>query len=195
MAGRTQGLTRSIARSSPWRRTMARSPPRCATKSRTRPWLISSCMSWCRKKRGAGAHDSSQLLRRAVALRAQGRRNIEDLFLERGLVEAVSSFIEGLVPWAGSWAQFGSLSARDRLTSLSAPSRIRAIVEGVNCRCARSRGNSHGVQGDALPLTLNVVRTHTVKPEQSAGARFGRRPSTRSRRPLAAPDKGRREER
>jgi hypothetical protein len=123
--------------------------------------LISSCMSCCRKKRGARAHDSSQLLRRAVALRAQGRRNIENLFLKRGLVEAVSSFIEGLVPWAGSWAQFGSLSARDRLTSLSAPSRIRAIVEGVNCRCARSRGNSHGVQGDALPLTLNVVRTST----------------------------------
>ena len=107
------------------------------------------------------AHDSSQLPRRAVALRGEVHRNIEDLFLERGLVEAVSSFIEGLVPWAGSWAQFGSLSAREKLTSLSAPSRTRAIVEGVNCKRARSSGNSHGVQGDALPLTLNLVRTST----------------------------------
>ena len=40
-------------------------------------------MSWCRKKRGARAHDSSQLPRRAVALRGGVRRNIEDLFLER----------------------------------------------------------------------------------------------------------------
>ena len=48
---------------------------RWATKSRMRPWLISSCMSWCKRRRAGRAHDgSNQLVRMAVALRDEVRR-------------------------------------------------------------------------------------------------------------------------
>ena len=54
-------------------------------------------MSWCRKKRGARAHGSSQRPRRAVALRAEVRRNIEESEELRGALAIHLRETEGQV--------------------------------------------------------------------------------------------------